>query len=1176
MFDSIKIRTKLLLVIVTITIVVILVSAISINMKAREIIKEQAFDKLTAVREIKSQQIEDYFKQINNQVVTFSENKMIISAMKKFSVSFVTIESEVLHQNEKYKKIDKSLKEYYLHEFAPKLEKQNIDTTNIDDLLPLDSNSRLLQHLYITNNSHPTGEKHLLNASDDSSSYTATHKTYHPIIKSYLEKFDFYDIFLVDAKTGSVVYSVFKEIDYATNLLEGPHRNSNLGKVFKQTIKATNSDFIQVVDFKPYLPSYNEPASFIASPIYDGDDKVGVLIFQMPVNQINEIMTNHNQWDTVGLGDTGESYLVGDDLTMRSQPRLLIEDKENYLSALEKNGVESTVRNTIRNFNSAIGHHKMDNQFVRAALDGNIGKKTFKDYRSQTVFSAYKPLNLNGLNWVIFSEKDESEAYASFLELRRQIFVFSLLLVAFAIIVSYYVANSLTKPLLKLGKSANNLAKGNLDDPIERCNNDEIGDLSNHFENMRLSLNKTFIELEQRKEDLEERVKERTQALNSTLSVQEQQNKKLEVQNIELEQIQRKIANSEQRVSTIIQSSPDGIVTIDKVGTLQTFNFSAENIFGYTAKDILGKNIKILMPKDVALEHDYYLEKYIPNSESNLVGQLREVIAQKHNGELFPIELAVEEVFIDNEIVFIGIIRDITARKKLEKEVQLAKEKAEQANQAKSGFLANMSHELRTPMNAIIGYSEMLVEDAEDDGLDAMVDDLNKIRSAGKHLLSLINDVLDISKIEAGKMDLFLEDFSLSDVIKDVSSAAQTLIEQNNNNLTIELDDKLDVLHADVTKIKQILFNLISNASKFTHDGDITINTTYLNKNGVDMASISVSDTGIGIAKDKIDKVFKEFSQADESTTRNYGGTGLGLALVKHFCQLMGGTVSLESIVGKGSIFTCELPINVIPQEESVNVILEEVKANIKEVEQPGAGVKTILAIDDDPHARELLCRNLANEGYNVITAENGIDGVRKAKELKPSLITLDIMMPEMNGWEVLEELKSTPETKNIPVVMVSIIGDKAMGTSCGAVDHISKPVNRSLLKEIVSKYALRGNALVVEDDTHAREIAVKSLTSIGWKTGEAENGQIALDEFNRNPYDLILLDIMMPVMDGFEFLQKLRTTKAGSKVPVIVLTAKDLTVEEKEMLQGNVKHVFSKDEVSIDELVKQINSQFD
>ncbi|WP_185962626.1 response regulator [Thalassomonas sp. M1454] len=1148
-------------------------------MKARETVKKQAFDKLTAIREIKSQQIEGYFKQINNQVITFSENKMIVSAMNNFRESFVNIEDEILHKNESYKNIDKNLKEYYQYQFASKLEKQKIEQINIDDLLPLSSRSRLLQYLYISNNQHPTGEKHLLDQSDDISSYSAAHKVYHPIIKSYLEKFDFYDVFLVDAKTGSIVYSVFKEIDYATNLLEGPHRYSNLGEVFKQTLKATKSDSVRIVDFKPYLPSYNQPASFMASPIYDGDEKIGVLIFQMPVNQINEIMTNNNHWNTVGLGDTGESYLVGEDLMMRSQPRLLIEDKENYLSALEKNGVTSSVRNIIRNFNSAIGHHKMDNQIVRAALDGDIGEKTFKDYRNQTVFASYKPLNLEGLNWVIFSEKDESEAYASFVELRRQILVFSILLIAFAIIVSYYVANSLTKPLLKLGDSANNLAKGNLDDPIERSNNDEIGDLSDHFENMRLALNKTFIELEQSKEELEDRVKERTQELNSTLSVQEEQNKQLELQNVELERIQKEIANSEQRVSTIIQSSPDGIVTIDKAGILQTFNFTAENMFGYAARDILGKNIKILMPKDIALEHDYYLEKYIPNSDSKLVGRMREVIARRQNGELFPIELAVEEVFIDNEIVFIGIMRDITARKKMEKEVQLAKEKAEQANQAKSGFLANMSHELRTPMNAIIGYSEMLVEDAEDDGLDDMVDDLNKITTAGKHLLSLINDVLDISKIEAGKMELFLEDFSLSDVINEVSSATQTLVNKNNNHLSLELDDKLDVLHADMTKIKQILFNLLSNASKFTHDGEITIKTHFINKNGIELVSISVIDTGIGIAEDKVDKVFKEFSQADESTTRNYGGTGLGLALVKHFSQLMGGSVSLESVLGKGSTFTCELPIKVLSIEESTDLPIEnvdDIKEHVKELDNAGSGCKTILSIDDDPHARDLLCRNLANEGYNVVTAENGMEGLQKARELKPSLITLDIMMPEMDGWEVLKALKASPDTKNIPVVMVSIVGDKAMGTSCGAVDHISKPVNRSLLKEIVSKYALRGNALIVEDDANAREIAVKSLNSIGWKTGEAENGKIALDEFNKNSYDLILLDIMMPVMDGFEFLQKLRATQKGSNVPVIVLTAKDLSKEEKEILQGNVKQVFSKGDTSIDELVSQINNQFD
>ncbi|PKI18057.1 response regulator [Colwellia sp. 12G3] len=1179
MFGSFKIGTKLLLVTVIITVVVILVNGLYSSSSIRDTVKEQTFAKLTAVREMKAQQIEDYFEQISNQILTFSENKMIISAMAEFTQGFNTIDSEI---NKDEQTLQSSLENYYQQEFVPRLNKAEQTKFSAKEYIPQQQNSKLLQSLFIANNANKTGEKHLLDNANNGSSYEDTHQRYHQTIRSYLEKFHYYDIFLVDAKTGNIVYSVFKEIDYATNLINGPHKDSNIAQVFQLANKSNDKDFVKIVDFSPYIPSYYAPAAFIASPIFSGNEKIGVLIFQMPIDRINDIMTNKKSWNKVGLGVSGETYIVGEDLTLRNQSRFLIEDKSNYLAMIKAIGTDEKTLRSIESLNTSIGLQRVDTQGTNAALTGISSTAIFDDYRGVSVLSAFGLLDINGLHWAIMSEIDEAEAFQSYSKLRDQVIMLSSVLIALAIYISYYLSISLTRPLRKLEHSAELLTSGDLETKIERVSNDEIGDLSTNFENMRLALKKSFLDVEHKKEELEVRVKERTQALNKILAEQEQQNLLLGQQNVELETIQedllksrQAIENSEQRVATIIQSSPDGIITIDKKGTILSFNYSAEKLFGYQSDEIIDKNLKILMPKSIALEHDYYLEKYIPNSESTIVGKSRELVGQRKDSSQFPLELKVESVFIDDELMYIGQIRDITEQKQLQQDVQNALDAAQKASQAKSGFLANMSHELRTPMNAIIGYSEMLAEDAEEDGLDDMLDDLNKITAAGKHLLSLINDVLDISKIEAGRMDLYLEDFTLGEVIIDVASTAQSLVGKNNNKLTTNISDDLELMHADVTKVRQILFNLVSNSAKFTTDGEITISAESIYQAGEPRVKISVADTGIGIPANKIETIFEEFSQADESTTRNYGGTGLGLALVKKFCEMMGGTIYIESAEGKGSTFIFELPTRVIKQDEELESAPQQTLNQVTENRLDSSLLKDVLVIDDDPQARDLLKRNLEIEGYSVITIDNGKDGIELAKKYHPSLITLDIMMPEMDGWEVLRALKAESKTKDIPVVMISIVGDKAIGASLGAVEHLSKPVDRNLLKEVVLKFATRGKALVIDDEQNSLDIAEKSLSSIGWKTVTAVNGQDGLEKFSANKVDLILLDIMMPVMDGFEFLTQLRALPKGRDVPVIVLTAKDLSDDEKLILNGNVEHVFSKEETSVEQLVADINEQF-
>jgi CheY-like chemotaxis protein len=508
-------------------------------------------------------------------------------------------------------------------------------------------------------------------------------------------------------------------------------------------------------------------------------------------------------------------------------------------------------------------------------------------------------------------------------------------------------------------------------------------------------------------------------------------------------------------------------------------------------------------------------------------------------------------------------------------ELKHAMEAAEDANRAKSGFLANMSHELRTPMNAIIGYSEMLIEDAEDDGDQATVDDLKKIHSSGTHLLSLINDVLDLSKVEAGKMDVFLETFEIGTLVAGVVSTMDTLVKQNGNRLKVEVDPSLTEMHADVTKVRQSLFNLLSNAAKFTHQGEIGLSVRGEQVEGESWIHMSISDSGIGIAPDKIDKVFEEFSQADHSTTRDYGGTGLGLAISRHFCRMMGGDISVVSTPGEGSTFSIRLPAVVREAPSEPEARADPLAAAIPRAE-PGA-VPVVLVIDDDPSALDLLSRTLQRAGVRVVTASNGQDALHLARTLRPVVITLDVLMPGMDGWEVLSELKAASETRDIPVIMVTMTNDRNLGYALGATEFLTKPIRRDQLIGLLDRYATgtgERHALVVDDKLENREVLRRALENEGWRVSEAENGQLALEEIANEPPSLVLLDLIMPVMDGFDFVLEMRNRKASHEIPIVVVTAKDVTREDRRRLAGGVVGLIERGGLDQDSLVQLVREQ--
>ena len=445
--------------------------------------------------------------------------------------------------------------------------------------------------------------------------------------------------------------------------------------------------------------------------------------------------------------------------------------------------------------------------------------------------------------------------------------------------------------------------------------------------------------------------------------------------------------------------------------------------------------------------------------------QQRDTALQSTNGELKTRTQELEE--------------EVFQRKQAQEELLKAKHLAEEANRAKSTFLANMSHELRTPLNAIIGYSEMLEEETRDTGKVENVQDLRKIQGAGKHLLSLINDVLDLSKIEAGKMGLHLENFDVSQVIEEMVTTLQPAAAKNGNSIQVHLAESVNTMRADVTKVRQILFNLLSNACKFTDHGTVSVNVDQIKLENREWIQFQVRDTGIGISAKQKENLFQEFAQADASIARKYGGTGLGLAITHRFVQLMKGQIWVESEAGHGATFTVRLPAQVVV-EAAETAQLESASKIPAASPETKTGMETILVIDDDPSVRDLMSRFLSKLDFNVVAAANGEEGLRLAKQVDPLLITLDVVMPECDGWTVLNKLKSDSKLADIPVIMVTVVDNEAMGLDMGASNYLIKPVDRDRLAVLVEKHRVARTSIT---DTNSVPLSYVADGPAGRKT---------------------------------------------------------------------------------------------
>ncbi len=528
-------------------------------------------------------------------------------------------------------------------------------------------------------------------------------------------------------------------------------------------------------------------------------------------------------------------------------------------------------------------------------------------------------------------------------------------------------------------------------------------------------------------------------------------------------------------------------------------------------------------------------------------------------------------------------------------DLALARDAALEANRSKSLFLANMSHELRTPLNAIIGYSELIIEEAEERGGAALVPDQKKILSAGRHLLALINDILDLTKIESGKMDLYEEWYDIREVVDGVVETIQPLVQQNDNTLAVRCADDIGNLYADITKTRQTLFNLLSNAVKFTQGGHIQLTVWREMTGEQEQVFFSVRDNGIGMNRDDQEKLFESFSQADASTTREFGGTGLGLVISQHFCHMMGGSIHVVSERGKGSTFTVMLPVkkrvidvdggymddglNMYTEPEAFHSLARQKRLLLPDADRKTGverrkHVSTILAIDDDPAARHIMSHFLTQKGFDVRTAESGERGLQLAREIKPDVIMLDVMMPGMDGWMVLRTLKQEPGLRDIPVIIVTMVENRSMGYALGATDYLSKPFNRERLYKVVNR-CVRGHSagpvLVLENDKGMRGSICGMLELEGMEVVIASSVEAAFASMASKRPALIMLDPVMPGLDGFEFLEQLRNHSRWCNIPVVIVSSTGLDGVQRGRLEGLVAAIIEKKARSHDDFLREV-----
>lgn len=649
-------------------------------------------------------------------------------------------------------------------------------------------------------------------------------------------------------------------------------------------------------------------------------------------------------------------------------------------------------------------------------------------------------------------------------------------------------------------------------------------------------------------------------------------------------------AASDEELSNLIEPSAVGmLVLLSMLGSLAASRFLQRGISGPIVK--LAK-----VAQKVARDSDYTTRAEISDGAETgvLIDAFNSMLTtiQQRDAELVVAKNNAEQArerLADSHAKLEEINRTLEA-KVTERTIEMHKAMtaAREANHAKSSFLAKMSHELRTPMNAIIGYAEMLIEDASDRDDKAAIQDLRKILSAARHLLGLINDVLDLSKIEAGKMDLYLESFDVWTFVHDVVPTAQPLIDRNKNQLKVDCAENFGQMRADATKLRQILLNLLSNASKFTDEGVVHLRVERDGSGPREMVVMSIQDSGIGMNEEQLGRLFQVFSQADKSTSAKYGGTGLGLAISRQFARLMGGDITVVSKPGEGSTFIVRIPIEVAPVRAGEDAP-PTAKSAPAPAPVPAAGSAPspspasplanrrgrVLVIDREP-MQHALQEMLTADGYLVSCVTSVPDALTRGKEVRPHAVLFDLLAGGAAGAQWFAELKASPVFAGVPLVLLAPNSESHRGFAVGTNDIVTSPADGPALLATLSRFVAprtENPILVVEDDNPTREMIVRMVEREGWPVRTAEHGEAALAQLATFTPSLVLLDLLMPGLDGFAVLRMMRETPAWREIPVVVVTSLDLNPETRQLLDQQAQKVLKKGSYSREELLREVRN---
>jgi len=1322
---------------------------------AKKMALQTAFSQLEATRSAKAMQIESYFQSISNQMISLSDDLMVIEAVRQFTNATETLPAINASQQQQ-------LEAYYSNDFGRMYNKKAPAARDFEPahlMQQLDERAIAMQYDYIANNPHPLGKKYLLHAGDNlhhsASDYGRTHQKYHFHFRQIQQHMGYYDLFLIEPEQGRVIYSVFKELDFGTRLSRGPWQDSGLAEAYRGAMQLNSEDKVFLTDMAPYAPSYEAQAIFLSSQIRHEGRLIGILAIQIPIREINTIMTGNYRWQEVGAGNSGESYIIGADLKMRSASRFHHEDEEAFLQSLAQVGVAETTMNHIRSHHSVIGHLKVNTYAARTALSGNSDVVQYDDYRGTPALSAFQPLNIPGQSWALISEIDKAEALAAVYTLqaesKQMIIMIAAILTLLALLFGRWFSRRLMRPMHAVTDQLKALSLGVVGhEKVTYSGQDEISDLVeagyqldhrlrhaiDQFKHIGEGDFTQYLDVRSDSDALGQALLQMNQTLRALAHVaatvatgdysvevkakgeRDQLGRSLEFMTRSLRQAAKEseaqdwLKSSLNDISREIQGkgrTEDIAVTVMRLlppmlGATHAAFFIwkeennhlslkghyassmealpdrislGEGLTGQCARDktvmlidnvpanylrigsSLGSAeptqlIEVPLLADGALAGVIELASLVGLSDiqQNLLQQLSPVLGmavlsvqqsrrteklleesqtlteelQAQEEELreanVTLELRAEELSTSEEKLqtqqeelrlnneeLIERNSIVEAQKSdLQASAESLAKKADQLQQAsqyKSDFLSNMSHELRTPLNSLLILSDMLAKNKHGNLTGQQVEFASTIHGSGVDLLNLINDILDLAKVEAGKMMLDAHRFPLHDITDAMQRDFTHVAEKHDVAFRIQHAADLPVsLFSDAMRIKQVLKNLLSNAFKFTAEGEVVLSVVNVDEQQI---SFTVSDSGTGIAADKLHDIFEAFQQEDGSTSRKHGGTGLGLSICRELAKLLGGHISVQSEQGKGSSFAFILPVTCdssntdaditvspVPQAAISTTIDPAPQTKVQDIPNPMAddrddidvtkhteNNRSILIIEDDEKFAAIVQSLVQEHGFKAINALRGDHGLMLAQQYIPAVILLDLQLPVLDGMSVLDRLKQHPKLRHIPVHVISCMDQQTEKRvlQAGAISFVHKPAKKEELDHVLDEISLflqqdLHRLLIVEDNQTQLNAMCQLLAANDVEVLTASTGSAALELLRDEHVDCMILDLTLPDMAGEEVLETVAmedgAINQGHLLPIIVHTGKELSEAEVEKLQSMSKSIIVKGSYSPDRLLAE------